>query len=219
MLFIPGHKAKCKVNLLTSTNLYPTVIRFNVNGAVVWQKQFYNVNCRVLSVDQAENGYRFLTSLGDVIKLDNNGNIIEQKNYHYNLSLYSLIRTQEGGFIIKSSESIDKMDSKGNFLWGRGMGGPRIGMSNLYSTKDSGYIVALSDSEDNDIKFVKFDTNGALPANCNIFPNRVSPVITSTFRSQTDSFMQFQENTNNITTKSIYLYSTNGNLTVVSHCP
>ena len=166
------------------------VLKLDRNGNIMWQKIYYggeSADELGLSIQQTtDEGYIMAGSTFAssppfdvwIIKLDNVGNIVWQKNFERTGSitiLQSIQQTSDGGYIIAGYTEISedaevwilKLDSNGDLMWQKTYGcSDREAARSVQQTSDGGYIVAGSTHKagigisSSDALIIKLDSNG-----------------------------------------------------------
>lgn len=185
-----------------------SVLKLNQEGDLEWLKTFGTAQGDIpCSVKVKDNGHYVIAgsraassgdfnpsygdSDGQIIELDEDGNLVWQKNYGGSNDDYlrAMIQSNDNGFVaVGSSYSFDidlnnyngggdiwvlKTDSLGNVEWSNNFGGNSADFSNaIIQTEDDGYLITgmtLSDGIDfsgnygkEDVFLLKLDANGNL---------------------------------------------------------
>lgn len=145
--------------------------KIDAEGEISWDKYYFsNYSYGMSVVEDSSGNYAFVgyfrenrtdgiesRGLCFFIKTDENGNLISQKNYTELTRISSIDATNDGGFILFSTDSnnivtgqdwlLAKVDTNGNMLWNRYFEGLKdLSCSNDFSddcwvTDDGGYIM------------------------------------------------------------------------------
>ena len=164
-----------------------TLIKINAEGYEQWKKVFIEAGYNFVSLQQTFDGnYILLCNQvldfydARLIKIDANGNEIWNRTYGGRLDdiVFSIEPTFDGGYILAGiTDSFDatmgndgawliKVDSEGNELWNRTLGGERNDFVNsVNATSDGGYILtgisrSFGSEGQNSFWLVKVDSEG-----------------------------------------------------------
>jgi arginine repressor len=186
---------------LASVDIY--VVKLDSSGNVLWTKTIggSDHDFAYSIIQSSDGGYVVAGSYGDiyVVKLDSSGNVIWTKTIGGSSSdgAYSIIQSSDGGYVVAGyTESfgaaygdiyVVKLDSSGNVIWTKTIGGSDTDTANsIIQSSDGGYVVAgatrtfkAGRGRDADIYVVKMDANGNVCFSQNITNYSVSSTIPS----------------------------------------
>ena len=121
------------------------VVKIDANGQKVWDKTYGDSSNDNLTVIIATNNGGYLLGGSSLINIDEQGDIIWDKDLNYNIQ--DMITTPDGGYMLgrnlsKADYSIVKLDGKGNALWGKTFGGSGSDyLNSLLLASDGGYLL------------------------------------------------------------------------------
>jgi hypothetical protein len=164
------------------------VVKLDSSGNVIWTKTIGGSSYDfAYSIIQSSDGgyavaggtYSFGAGSSDfyVVKLDSAGNVIWTKTIGGSNTdeAYSIVQSSDGGYVVAGRTRsfgagygydfyVVKLDSSGNVVWTKTIGGgDSDGANSVIQSSDGGYVVAGSTrsfTEDVNIYVVKLDANG-----------------------------------------------------------
>jgi uncharacterized delta-60 repeat protein len=193
------------------------VVKMDSEGNVVWTKFISGVEDEAGSIIQSSDGgyivaggtSNFGAGGGDiyVVKLDSAGNIVWIKTIGGSSwdEARSIIQSSDGGYVVAgwtksfgaggSDIYVVKLDSAGNVVWTKTIGGPYNDYAySIIQSSDGGYVVAgyteSFGAGGGDIYVVKLDSNGNVCFSRNITNYSVSSTVPSFPSPSTVAFPQ-----------------------------
>jgi hypothetical protein len=151
------------------------LIKFDPNGGIAWEKTYAGMASTNSSSIQQTNDGGYIVAGGRVLRLDENGTIIWQKEYVPTISITSIQGTVDGGYIVSGGfydvtgyfiTAFLKLDSGGGISWYKTFDiGLHTNPGLIHQTSDGGFIAigdvisSLSDGS-LDAWILKLDSNG-----------------------------------------------------------
>jgi hypothetical protein len=191
------------------------VVKLDSSGNVLWTKTIGGSSRDEASsiIQSSDGGYvvaGWTSSFGAggydfyVVKLDSSGNVLWTKTIggSDNDFAYSIIQSSDGGYVVAGrTESfgagyvdiyVVKLDSSGNVLWTKTIGGSSWDeASSIIQSSDGGYVVAGWTSRYGGIYVVKTDSNGNACFSQNITNYSVSSNVGSFSSPSTVAISQY----------------------------
>jgi hypothetical protein len=191
------------------------VVKLDSSGNVQWTKTIGGSSWDYANsiIQSSDGGYVIAGGTGSfgagyddiyVVKLDSSGNVMWTKTIggsNYDVA-YSIIQSSDGGYVVAGrTESfgagyvdiyVVKLDSSGNVLWTKTIGGSSWDeASSIIQSSDGGYVVAGWTSRYGGIYVVKTDSNGNACFSQNITNYSVSSNVGSFSSPSTVAISQY----------------------------